>query len=142
MVTQLPDGTVEFRFYRPGARQVTLAGEFNGWHKSSLPMHPDGDGWWRYRLRLAPGCYQFRYVADDQWHTDYAAFGVEPGPFGLNSVVKVESPPRIRTMPSRPPVVRFPNSRATSEGLAVMDLEPEDDWSVDETEEELAAASA
>jgi 1,4-alpha-glucan branching enzyme len=142
MVTQLPDGFVEFRFYRPEARHVMLAGEFNGWHKSNLPMHMDKDGWWRYQLCLAPGCYQFRYVADGDWHTDYAAFGLEPGPFGLNSVVKVEPVSRTQTAPARAPVLRFPNSQTTVAELFDEPVPPDSDWSVDETEEELAAASA
>ena len=44
------------------------------------------------RIRLAPGCYQFRYRGDNQWYTDYAAFGVEQTPYGLNSVLKVDPP--------------------------------------------------
>ncbi len=134
MVTQLPDGTVEFRFYRPGARHVSLAGDFNGWHKTSLPMNLDKDGWWLYQIRLAPGCYQFRYVADDEWHTDYAAFGLEPGPFGLNSVVRVDA------AASRPPVVRFVNSRTGLEDAPTGDAGSDGDWSVAETEEELEIA--
>jgi 1,4-alpha-glucan branching enzyme len=140
MVTQLPDGTVEFRFYRPEARQVTLAGEFNGWHKTSLPMDLGHDGWWRYRICLAPGCYQFRYVADDEWHTDYAAFGLEHGPFGVNSVVRVEPAQTARAAALRPPVVRFPNSRTASETPSVGSAREEPDWSVAETEEELEIA--
>ena len=140
MVTQLPDGAVEFRFYRPGAHQVSLAGEFNGWHKTSLPMNLDHDGWWRYRISLAPGCYQFRYVADDEWHTDYAAFGLEPGPFGLNSVVRVEATTASRTEASRPPVVRFPNSRTDLEDAPTGTTRNDADWSVAETEEELEIA--
>ena len=50
------------------------------------------DGWWRCRLRIAPGCYHFRYLSDGEWFMDYAAFGLDYGPFGLNSVVNVESP--------------------------------------------------
>jgi len=144
MVTQLPDGTVEFRFYRPGARHVTLAGDFNGWNKTSLPMHLGKDGWWRYAIRLAPGCYQFRYVADGEWHTDYAAFGLEHGPFSLNSVVKVEPAPGTRTATPRPAVVRFVNSRSAEEPMPARDPTPrsEPEWSVDETEEELSETFA
>jgi 1,4-alpha-glucan branching enzyme len=90
MVTQHPDGTVTFRFFRPQAASAFLVGEFNGWHRSSLPMHRQADGWWRCALRLAPGCYQFRYLSDGEWFTDYAAFGVEYTPMGHNSVVKVD----------------------------------------------------
>ncbi len=92
MVTQQTDGTVEFSFFRPEAKQVSLSGDFNGWHKTSMPMSKDQDGWWRYSFRLAPGQYEFRYLSDGQWFTDYAAFGLERGPFGWNSVLKVDPP--------------------------------------------------
>jgi 1,4-alpha-glucan branching enzyme len=140
MVKQMPDGTVEFRLCRPGARQVTLAGDFNGWNETSFPMALGADGWWTYRLRLAPGCYQFRYLADREWHTDYAAFGLEHGPFGLNSVVKVEAAQRIRALPERAQTMRFPNSRKAQEDSIVPSYLTNNDWSVDETAEELAVA--
>ncbi len=92
MVLQEMDGSVEFRFLRPEASSVALSGDFNGWHKTSMPMALGEDGWWRYRFLLAPGVYEFRYLADGQWFTDYAAFGLEPGPFGWNSVLKVDPP--------------------------------------------------
>ncbi len=92
MVLQCDDGALEFRFYRPGARFVSLAGDFNAWQKTCFPMKPEGDGWWHYRLRLAPGVYQFKYYADGEWFLDYAAFGLERGPFGWNSVVHVAQP--------------------------------------------------
>jgi hypothetical protein len=89
MVTQTLDGKVLFQFYRPDVRQVTVAGDFNGW-QNSFHMSRGHDGWWRCQIELAPGTYRFRYLADGQWHTDYAAFGVEPGPYGWNSVLLVQ----------------------------------------------------
>jgi 1,4-alpha-glucan branching enzyme len=80
---------VEFRFYRPSARQVWLAGDFNGWRNQELPMHQDEQGYWMARLRLPAGSYRFRYWADGAWFPDYAAFGLEAGPFGFDSVVRV-----------------------------------------------------
>jgi hypothetical protein len=44
-------------------------------------------GWWGYRLRLAPGSYQFKHLADGHWYVDSTAFGVEQGPFGWSAVV-------------------------------------------------------
>ena len=79
----------EFRFYRPSARQVCLAGDFNGWRSDELRMVPSGNGYWLAVLRLPEGSYRFRYRADEQWFCDYAAFGAEPGPFGLNGVVRI-----------------------------------------------------
>jgi len=88
MVT-LKDGVVEFRFFRPQARQVHLAGDFNDWRDGELAMEPAGDGYWVAQIRLPAGEFRFRYCADGEWFTDYAAFGLEPGQFGLDSVVRV-----------------------------------------------------
>ena len=89
MVTQAPDGMIEFAFFRPHAHRVFLAGDFNEWQESFI-LQKDQAGWWRCRLHLAPGIYQFRYQADGHWFNDYASFGLEKGPLGWNSVVKVE----------------------------------------------------
>jgi len=114
MVVQGPDGTVEFRFFRPKARRIALAGDFNNWHQSCFPMTRDADGWWRYQLKLAPGCYQFRYRGDGQWYTDYAAFGLEHGPFGLNSVVLVD--PALTHEPQAGTVLCRPENAAYQRG--------------------------
>ena len=82
---------VEFNFYRPSARQVHLVGDFNHWHEATLPMARTAEGYWRARLRLPEGEYHFRYRADGHWFTDYAGFGVEQGPFGLDSVIRVHA---------------------------------------------------
>jgi 1,4-alpha-glucan branching enzyme len=85
------DGIVQFRFFRPGAREVGLAGDFhpNGWDQP-LRMDPDGDnGWWVARVELAPGEYRFRYVADDAWYTDFASNGIELNEFGWDSLLYV-----------------------------------------------------
>jgi len=81
---------VEFRFYRPAAGAVHLAGDFNNWRDNDLPMAREADGTWRARMRLPAGEYRFRYCADGEWYTDYAAFGLEPGRFGLDSVLRVQ----------------------------------------------------
>jgi 1,4-alpha-glucan branching enzyme len=79
----------EFCFFRPAARQVHLVGDFNGWREGQALMRRGPDGYWRARLRLPRGRFLFRYRADGAWYTDFAAFGLEPGPFGWNSVVEV-----------------------------------------------------
>ncbi|HOW73640.1 MAG TPA: hypothetical protein PKY77_23820 [Phycisphaerae bacterium] len=89
MTIQHRDGTVEFRFYRGQAGQVFLLGDFTDWDARKVLMKPDGDGWWLCRVRLGPGVYQFQYDAEGQRFLDYAAFGLELGPFGWNSVVYV-----------------------------------------------------
>lgn len=85
---------VEFQFRRPSARRVYLAGDFNGWQQDQLAMKPGPDGVWRAHLRLPEGRFRFRYWADGQWFTDFAAFGVEPGPYGPVGIVYVPSGPQ------------------------------------------------
>jgi 1,4-alpha-glucan branching enzyme len=85
---------VHFRFLRPHAHRVYLVGEFNHWRVGDLPMTRAADGHWTARLHLGPGEYRFRYWADGQWFVDYASFGVEHGPFGLDGIARV--PPRTR----------------------------------------------
>jgi 1,4-alpha-glucan branching enzyme len=78
-----------FRFFRPQAREVYLAGTFNHWRPNELRMTSTGDDWWRAGLMLPAGEHRFRYVADGQWFTDYAAFGIHYGPLGPDSVLLV-----------------------------------------------------
>lgn len=80
---------IEFKFFRPQAREVFLAGEFNHWRQRELPMNRTSGGYWRARLSLPPGEFRFLYCADGEWFPDFAAFGVEPGRFGLDSVLRV-----------------------------------------------------
>jgi|ERR1035437_4260795 1,4-alpha-glucan branching enzyme len=84
------DNTAEFRFFRPSALTVFLVGDFNDWRRDALPMSRKADGYWFARLQLWEGEFRFRYLADGQWFTDYGAFGIEEGPMGTNSVVRVE----------------------------------------------------
>ena len=92
MVT-VTDEAVKFFFYRPDAREVSLAGEFNDWHTDQLPMTHDGRGNWSLAVEMPSGEFRFRYCADGEWFTDYAAFGLEPGQFGLDSIVRVPHKP-------------------------------------------------
>jgi 1,4-alpha-glucan branching enzyme len=90
MVT-VKDSHVEFRFIRPGARHVDVVGDFTGWREDQVHMHQTPEGYWEADVDLPSGCFRFRYVADGQWYTDYAAFGIESGPFGPVSIVCVPS---------------------------------------------------
>ena len=98
MVTLNKD-VVEFQFYRPEAQQVHLVGDFNNWQRDLLMQRGD-DGYWRVQLALPAGEFRFRYCADGAWFTDFAAFGVEPGGFGLDSVVRVPTVPLQVALPN------------------------------------------
>lgn len=94
---------VEFSFFRPDAKQVFLAGDFNHWNSHEEPMLKGDDGVWRARLRMGSGEYRFRYCADGEWFADYAACGLEPGRFGLDSLVIVPAQPiRVATETYKP----------------------------------------
>lgn len=87
MTRILSNGRVEFRFYRPDAAEVHIAGTFNGWRTDVNTMRKGPDGWWHATFAFVPGIHQFRYVADGHWYVDFAAQGVEHGKYGLNSLL-------------------------------------------------------
>lgn len=86
----------EFVFFRPQAKKVCILGDFNGWRDDELVMTRQKDGTWTARVYLPPGDFKFRYRADGEWFIDYAAFGIDCGEMGLDSVVRI--------IPERPPV--------------------------------------
>ncbi len=87
------DGSfAEFSFFRPEANAVYVVGDFNDWRTDQSRMTRVEGGYWRAKIKLQPGQFKFRYCADGVWYTDYAAFGVEPGPFGMDSVLSVSEP--------------------------------------------------
>jgi 1,4-alpha-glucan branching enzyme len=87
-------GKTTFRFRHGTPGPVFLVGDFCRWQKDHLPMRRVSEHEWMLMLRLPPGNYEFRYYAQDQWFTDYAAFGVNPNHFKeFNSVLRV---PKVR----------------------------------------------
>lgn len=85
---------VTFRYTPPigGVTQIVLAGTFNDWNAGATPMHDaDKDGTWEATVMLAPGQYQYKFVADGNWITDTNADGFAPDGFGgQNSVLNVD----------------------------------------------------
>ncbi|MFH2051308.1 MAG: alpha-amylase family glycosyl hydrolase [bacterium] len=80
---------VTFTHQAPGAAQVFLAGEFNGWSDSADPM-ANKDGVWTLVLDLEPGDYQYKFVVDGSWvHDPTNPNTAEDGFGGKNSLAKV-----------------------------------------------------
>jgi 1,4-alpha-glucan branching enzyme len=80
---------VSFYLRMPDAKEVYLAGDFNNWDASSLPLSKDSRGAWRKTLTLSKGQYQYRYIVDGKWYTDPNKEQC-PNPFGgQNNVLKV-----------------------------------------------------
>ncbi|MCB9138084.1 MAG: isoamylase early set domain-containing protein [Caldilineaceae bacterium] len=71
------------------ADKIFLAGDFNDWRADELPFRQENDGAWRIALDLrANRRYQFRYVVDGQWQSDWHADGFEENAHGSqNSIV-------------------------------------------------------
>jgi len=71
------------------ADQVFLVGDFNQWNERAIPFKQDRNGVWRASIDLPAGQrFQFRYLVDGAWHTDYHADGYVDSPHQTtNSVV-------------------------------------------------------
>ncbi len=52
------------------AKKVYLAGSFNNWDASALPMKKDKHGQWKTTVMLVPGQYEYKFIADGSWITD------------------------------------------------------------------------
>ncbi len=76
------------------ADQLFLTGDFNGWQPHDCPLHQERDGTWRTTLDLpADDIYEFRYLIDGQWRTDYHADGFASNGLGShNSIVNAVLP--------------------------------------------------
>ena len=74
----------------PAARQVNLAGNFNGWRPETTPMKNTGAGKWVVRLMLRSGQYEYRFLVDGRWSEDPQAAQRAANPHGgYNSVFTV-----------------------------------------------------
>ncbi len=82
-----PEG-IRFTYYDPTAQQVYLAGDFNNWDPTALPMERDETGLWSVTLRLSPGRHEYKFVVDGQWVAD-PANPITAGAYG-NSVIQVD----------------------------------------------------
>ena len=89
-----PRESVPVRFVLPaaGAREVAVAGEFNGWDPSRTPLNDDdGDGVFHTTLSLERGAYAYMFVVDgERWVTDPFADAYRDDGFGnRNAVLRI-----------------------------------------------------
>jgi len=85
---------ITFTFDAPDARSVHLAGNFNGWNRSSHPLSraktSPGHGMWQRTVYLEPGVYEYRFVVNDVWHDDAGSVEGWTNDFGsFNCVIWV-----------------------------------------------------
>lgn len=76
------------------ADRIYLVGDFNDWQTHVTPFIQGRDGVWRAVVELPAGRqYQFRYLVDGEWQTDYHADGWVESPYGsVNSIVDTTLP--------------------------------------------------
>jgi 1,4-alpha-glucan branching enzyme len=93
----LREGYVRVTFELPAslwAGQVYLVGDFNNWQRCTLPFQQAHNGVWRVTLELpSHRCYEFRYLIDGRWCSEYHADGsAATGRVGPNSIVETTLP--------------------------------------------------
>jgi hypothetical protein len=77
--------------YAPDAQVVFVAGSFNGWQPSTLPLQKQAGDRWGVELMLDPGKYEYRFVVDGEWTDDPLSSAYISNPFdGLNCVLVVD----------------------------------------------------
>lgn len=76
---------------QPGARSVSVAGDFNGWNPGQTRLERSEGGMWTATIALKPGRYQYMFVIDGkQWVADpLAEEGAGDGFGSQNAVLDV-----------------------------------------------------
>jgi hypothetical protein len=100
MIHKMPSprsGHVRVVFELPAciwADRIFLVGDFNSWSTDVTPFVQGRDGVWRAAVDLPAGrSYQFRYLVDGSWQTDYHADGWLDNQYGSqNSLVNAALP--------------------------------------------------
>lgn len=81
---------ITLKFVAPSAREVKVAGNFNGWKPEATPLKNNGSGEWTARLTLRSGRYEYRFVVDGHWMEDPKAPQRGANPYGgFNSILTV-----------------------------------------------------
>ncbi|MGO9200691.1 MAG: isoamylase early set domain-containing protein [Limisphaerales bacterium] len=67
---------VNFVCLAPGAKEVCLAGDFNGWDPANHRMQRQADGAWLLQVALHHGHHCYRFLIDGRPALDPRAQGV------------------------------------------------------------------
>ncbi len=70
----------------PQAKQVSVAGSFNGWSATDTPLTRQGTAWVA-EVEVEPGLLQYKFVVDGRWLTDPANPRTEGAGDRANSVL-------------------------------------------------------
>lgn len=80
---------IRIGYFKPEAREVYLAGSFNGWDSRATPLVRDAFGDWSIELSLPSGEHRYRLLVDGVWQDDPSAQRMEANPFGSYDAVIV-----------------------------------------------------
>lgn len=79
-----------FTLSAPAAREVFVAGSFNGWNTTSHPLTKGEDGVWSAAVDLPAGETTYKFIVDGEWRTDPTGDQTVPdGQGGNNSLIIV-----------------------------------------------------
>jgi anti-sigma factor RsiW len=82
---------VPVRFVFMGdAREVFVAGTFNGWSQKAQPLEPIGDGIWEATVELPRGEHRYLFRVDGRWQEDSLATQAVPDGMGhMDAVLRL-----------------------------------------------------
>jgi len=82
--------SVKFSFSDTSAKFVSLVGEFNEWQAGRNLMKKSKDGSFSATLKLAPGAYSYKFLADTGWKTDNSKMVIKDPIGNENNQIVVE----------------------------------------------------
>lgn len=82
---------ISLELLKPDAKNVFVAGSFNGWKPEATPLIKADNGKWVRDLSVTPGRYEYLFVVDGQWLPDPNAKESVVNPFGGKNSVMVVS---------------------------------------------------
>ncbi|TRZ94980.1 hypothetical protein D4R78_05435 [bacterium] len=81
----------QFNIHAPGAKRVSLAGNFNNWDTKVLQAKKDSKGNWMVKASLKPGRYEYKFFVDGSWMSDPSSKSFTTNAFGTqNCVIEVK----------------------------------------------------
>uniref|UniRef100_UPI001F586C93 isoamylase early set domain-containing protein n=1 Tax=Anaeromyxobacter oryzisoli TaxID=2925408 RepID=UPI001F586C93 len=83
-----PPARARLGLVAPTARDVRVAGDFNGWRPEATPLARDPDGRWRVEIPVERGRrYEYMFVVDGAWVTDPTARAHAADGFGGQNAI-------------------------------------------------------
>jgi 1,4-alpha-glucan branching enzyme len=83
--TPQTDHDVQFICVARGAKKIFVAGTFNDWNTTSLPMKKGKDGAWKLTIKLPSGTYEYKYLVDGAWAEDVTGSDTVPNYVGTRN---------------------------------------------------------